>query len=72
VVVKRGPYVVLEQWLCFSGTRSVRGTETVAVWYWNEGRTCFWSSGCVVVERGPCVVLMQWLCGSGMRSVRGI
>jgi hypothetical protein len=31
VVVKRGPYVVLEQCLCGRGSRSVSGTLSVAV-----------------------------------------
>jgi hypothetical protein len=32
VVKESGPFVVLNQWLCGSGSRSVRGTSSVAVW----------------------------------------
>jgi hypothetical protein len=41
VVVNRGPCVVLEQWLCGSESRSVRGTRAVGV----------------LVNRGPWLVL---------------
>jgi hypothetical protein len=33
VVVENGPGVVLQQWLCDSGMRSVRGTGAVAAWF---------------------------------------
>jgi hypothetical protein len=32
VIVNRVPFVVLEQWLCVSESRSVVGTRAVAVW----------------------------------------
>jgi hypothetical protein len=53
-----GPCVVLEQWLCGSEWRSVRGTRAKAVWYWIVVRAWYLSSGCVEVDLGPRVGLL--------------
>jgi hypothetical protein len=49
--------VGLDQWLYICGFLSVSGTRAVAVWYLNEARAWYKSSGCIVVCCVPCLVL---------------
>jgi hypothetical protein len=64
LLVEHVPFVVQEQVLCGSGTRSVSGNRADSVWQWNTVLGCYWSTFCAVVKRFPCVVLEQFLCGN--------